>query len=262
MFCVNINGHTIKSNGTINVQPYCWLANIPVVTPSENKRNISDVYMFDGGMADKNYYKGTAQITLTFHSKGYVDQMIGFVSSALISEALRITQYYSDESRRSYITVYQDGQNPATQGYSYIILNATISDIQRMSGDYGRVSVTYDIEPFRYYGNLNAYVDVPSNGTAVISTDQSYGITGAKPLFHVTATGAGTFSVEGREFAILQAGTYDINSKLKVTKQNGVLADSKVAGSYEDLWLYDDANTVATTAGISMRVYPRIGVPI
>jgi len=262
MFCVNINGHTIKSNGTINVQPYCWLANIPVVTPSENKRNISDVYMFDGGMADKNYYKGKAQITLTFHSKGYVDEMIGFVSSALISEALRITQYYSDESRRSFITVYQDGQNPATQGYSYIILNATISEIRRMSGDYGRVSVTYDIEPFRYYGNLNSYVDVPSFGTAVIRTDQSYGITGAKPLYHVVATKAGSIGCEGNFIDILEAGTYDINTKTKTTKQNGVLAESKILGEYEGMWLYYDANTVSTTDGISMRVYPRIGVPI
>lgn len=247
MFTALISGFNLSSYDDI------WLANIPRIIPSEMKREIHDVYMFDGGMADRNFYRGKAQLELTFHSTDF-DKMLGLISANCVEVVQLVTRAYSDYE--AYIYIYETGQT-YTQGYRYNIINATITSIDRRDSNYGRVTVVYDILPYRYDGTYEDYVTI-QGGT----TGQVLGGSKAEPLYEVVATGAGTIKVNSQDsFAILEACTCTIDSRRMVTTENGAVSDNLVNGDYSQLWLYGRSN-IEVSSNLTVKVYPRSGVPL
>lgn len=248
MFTALISGFDLSSYDDI------WLANIPRIIPSEMKREIHDVYMFDGGMSDKNFYRGKAQLELTFHSTDF-DKMLGLISANCVEVVQLVTRAYSDYE--AYIYIYETGQT-YTQGYRYNIINATITSIDRRDSDYGRVTVVYDILPYRYDGTYENYETISGGNTERITTPSI-----SMPLYQVVATGAGTIELSSSEnnFQILGACTIDIDSKRMVTMSDGVVSENLVNGNYEDLWIYDIAD-ITVSSNLTVKVYPRKGIPL
>lgn len=145
------------------------LANIPVIIPSTLNRTFSDVYMYDGGMYDKAYYRSSAYIDFVFHSTNY-DIMQGNIAKHIIRRIL------TDDSTRLWI--YKSSDSSYSDGDLYLAKNATITSYDRKDDKYGRIAVRVEIEPYRYLGT-----DYDIGGELPLQIVNDGDIT--KPVIHI-----------------------------------------------------------------------------
>lgn len=226
---ISFNNHTPEDFGA-------WLANIPVITPSDIKQTISTIPMRDGELYGVDEYRGNATIELLLHMR-----------SNTYMNSIREVRRWMHGSGTLTMT-----DNP---GATYEVVVTKITELPRLSVDYGRVAVEMVIYPYEF---LN------SGNTPITSLSITNDYDTCKPLFDITGTGGatGTLSVSGGgslSFKLPTAGQMNIDIRLKKAYRGNASLDYLVQGNYDKMVLKHGTNTISISSGFTVKTTPRWG---
>lgn len=134
------------------------------------------------------------------------------------------------------------------ENYYYKVYMVSIMDAERSSRRIGSFLASFYCDPWQYYNSgLEEYApeDVKINPGAV-----------SHPLYHVTASGAFTLTVNGFNFSGTGETFIDTDLMIAYDAQNNIVS-SKTIGDFDALYLQEGTNNNITISGGAVSVVPR-----
>jgi hypothetical protein len=244
MWKVKINSNDIANETDM------WVATIPVINPSEVMREKSDVYMFDGGMEDNKYYHSSASMDVTYHGLDF-DNLLGIISRKYVSEAL-VGSGVSNGVLPEYATLWLYNTNNYYDGKVYKILHAYITGTERKQDNYGRVSVKYELYPFRFDSDLMVIKALSSGNNSFTNNGDI-----TKPIYE--GIGEGSIQIDiNSPFQIIGDGIPEtIDSRKRISSN-----EPHVLGDYEDLYIPHGTHNIKITGITDAQMRVMTGVYI
>ena len=213
----------------------CWLATIPVLTPSEIVRTVQTVPMMDGDLLVGDESRSDAYWDFTIHGK----------RDDLTTKMRQVRQWLSGEG----VLTFSD----ATDAY-YEVKECKYTQIMKKDEKYGRVAVQMRVYPYEFL--MSGDTDITSYSTIANSADTS------KPLYKIVGSGSGVLTVNGHQMSYTVSGTLYIDTRRKIAYDgSGNGKDSVINGDYEGLYLKSGNNSITCTAG-TLTVKPKWGYKI
>lgn len=216
-----------------------WLANKPVLTPSEIRRTIQDIPTH-GDLYELDMYRGTAQFNILIHMK-----------SAEWLKAVREV--------RSWLSGSGTLEFSETEDAYYEVLQVSITEEPRLSEDYGRVNSIFYVYPYEFLKSGDDAIDVTDLEEGVLTNEADT----SKPLYHITGSGSGILSVNGKGLSFTVDGELWIDTRRWISyNEDDEPADNVISGDYEGLYLNKGDNEITISDGIELEIYPRWGYVI
>lgn len=228
MFNISYNGVNPTSLG-------CWLATIPIITPSTNQRTRQTIVGMDGELLGDDEAYSDAQIDFTIHAK----------SDTLQAKLRDIRKWLSGTG----ILIISD--HPDSY---YEVKEVNYTTFLKKNEKYGRIAVSMKVYPYEFLSSgdndITSYSTV--NNTAMSS----------KPLYKITGNGNGTLTVNGSSMTFTVNGTLYIDTRRKIAYDgSGNGKDGVINGFYEDLYLKSGTNTISCSGG-TLTIKPKWGYRI
>lgn len=132
------------------------------------------------------------------------------------------------------------------QDVFYKCFKAEATDIARTSKKIVTVTVLFTCDPYTYYNDgaeEHEIADCLYNPYDVCC-----------PVYHITASGAFTLTVNGKTFSGTSPGELFIDSFKMSTYNSGGLKNTAVSGKYRDIYLQEGQNTISCT--VAMKIIP------
>ena len=232
---------------------YCRLATIPVITPSEIKRDRFDVPGRNGELLGADTYRSNAHVTMTIHC------MEGWMSG--MSHPI---EYYMNMIR-SWLSgsgelVIKSGTSSEAK-YIFEVLQVKIVSESYKNTDYGRLEVDFEVYPYNFLSDAHTS-RTDSTYTLTVSNPADVSL----PLIVVTGVGNGTLTVNGNTMTYSGIGLgnlkIDVRRQIAYQDYNNTKTNKSndVNGDYAGLVLKNGTNTLtlSNTAHI-VAVYPLWG---
>lgn len=213
----------------------CWLATIPIITPSSLVRTRQTVVGMDGELLGDDTSYSDAQCDFTIHAK-----------SDTLQAKLRDIRKWLSGTGKLIISDHTDAY--------YEVKEVTYTTFLKKDAKYGRIAVSMKLYPYEFLDSgdtgITSYASI--NNTAMDSL----------PLYKIVGNGSGKLTVNGNEMSFTVSGTLYIDTRRKIAYDgNGAGADGNINGDYDKLKLVSGANTITCTAG-TLTVYARWGYRI
>lgn len=242
MFDVLVNGH--KTNDYNNI----WVANIPQIQSSSTERDRSIVPQRDGDLLSKYYRRTSAYIEVVFHClNAHENQRI--IKSVFCNQ---INEKLKNSNVMPTISIIDRVNNVDNYDSYFIIKNAVITDGITKDGNYGRVTITYEVEPFEYM-----IEDAIITETFTGQTEKTVSITNdgdlCMPIIQITNPYNSQFELtlgvanQPRATFVIQTEgmNFVCDTKLMTTIWNGLNKEIYFTShNYDDLWVKNGTNNV------------------
>lgn len=235
MFDITYNGISPSDLG-------CWLATIPIITPSQVIRTRQTVVGMDGELLGTDDSYGDAQIDFTIHAK----------STTLQAISRNIRKWLTGTG-----TLVISDHNDSF----YEVKEVNYTTYLKKDEAYGRIAVSMKVYPYEFLNSGEEWISsFPISNTAML----------CKPLYRIVGSSSsaqGTLTVRGNTITYTVGGrgadqTIYIDTRRKITyNANGVSREGYISGDYEDLWLPTGSNAISATIG-SVSVKTRWGYRI
>lgn len=185
MFDVLVNGH--KTSDYTNI----WVANIPQIQPSETERDRYTIPQRDGDMLSAYYRRTSAYIEVTFHALNILQnrRIIKSVFCNQINEVLKTSITFPT------ISIINRVNGVDSYDSYFNIKNAVITEEELRDGDYGRVTIQYEVEPFEYmrtdteFEQIVPHTTSPLENPIIVRVHNDGDL--CKPLINITPLASG-----------------------------------------------------------------------
>lgn len=136
--------------------------------------------------------------------------------------------------------------------YFYRVKTVSVGAVGQYSEIAGDFEVQLICEPAVYLQAGTKQYD------AAEAADNPYSV--CRPLYRITGEGVCTLTVNGKTMSANIAQNLTIDTgRMLAYRTDGTLQNTAVTGRYEDLYLQPGKNTIAVTAGFSLKVIPNWG---
>lgn len=132
------------------------------------------------------------------------------------------------------------------QDVFYKCYKAEVSDVARTSRKIMTATVLFSCDPYTYYN------DGAEEHEVADCLYNPYDI--CCPVYHITASGNFTLTVNGKTFTGTSPGELFIDTYKMSTYNNDGLKNTAVSGKYKDIYLQEGQNTISCT--LAMKIIP------
>ena len=129
----------------------------------------------------------------------------------------------------------------------YKVYRVDITESERLSRKIGTCTATFRCDPYVYMAAGDRFLSIED---CIYNT---YDV--CHPLYHVTASGAWTLTVNGHEFTGTGAALIDTDS-MTAYDNNGNVINTSTVGDFADFYLLEGTNTIGISGG-TLEVKPR-----
>lgn len=245
MFDVLVNGH--KTSDYTNI----WVANIPQIQPSETERDRHTVPQRDGDMLSAYYRRTSAYIEVTFHALNIL-QNRRIIKSVFCNQ---INELIKNNINLPTISILKDGDYDSY----FNIRNASITADELRDGNYGRVTIQYEVEPFEYMIEDMVYsVDLESNTSVTVTVENDGDL--CKPfitlqtLLYRPSDYDVVINIDGTDHTfhgLMHSNLLCFDSNLMITYYyvagKPIQHEEWFDGNYEGLWLQNGNHDIMIT---------------
>ena len=133
----------------------------------------------------------------------------------------------------------------------YKVLSTRITTTERLSKRIGTVTAEFVCEGYTYLNSGDTYINLAA------TINNPYYL--CHPIYRITGTGECTLTVNGKTFVLTVNGgvVVDTENFISYNANSGILANTTVAGDYQDLWLRPGNNTLSITSGFTCDLMPQ-----
>lgn len=137
------------------------------------------------------------------------------------------------------------------RAYYFKVLSVQLEDAERTIKRFGKFMAHFVCDPYLYRVDGLEEYDIDDERILF----NRYGV--SHPVYVVTGSGSKTLTVNGNTVTLTINGTtvIDTDRMITYTQDDRVLRNTRLAGDYEDLYLLEGDNTIATTA-TSVKIIP------
>lgn len=132
------------------------------------------------------------------------------------------------------------------------VKNVQIGTGARTAYILGSFDVTFVCEPFWYLYDGKKGIEIQPEGIQIINPGHT-----AKPVYEIAGEGLCEIVVNGKTVTANVGQNLTIDTDLQLAYRSGTVQNTRISGSYDDLWLTEGETTISHSGGLKVVVIPR-----
>ncbi|WP_333678430.1 hypothetical protein [Muricomes intestini] len=134
----------------------------------------------------------------------------------------------------------------------FAVKKIEIDEEARLYGVFGNITVIFTCSPSTFFHDGDSEINI-------LSGDSIYNaFSVAHPIYRISGEGMCTLIVNGKSIKANIGQNLTIDTDLMIAyREDGTLINTSIAGNYEDIYLQEGNNSIAFSAGFTVKLVPK-----